>query len=132
MVRADLGLTRVYRTARGAARAGRGRGGPGRPRRAPADPGSGGSATAAGRHRLDPESADLIVAIDGKPVKTYEDLLTEVEAHAPGDDVVVTVIRERQARSTSRSPWAGPPDPGPAESSPKIIRAMDGTRIEHG
>ena len=46
--------------------------------------------------RPDPESADLIVAIDGKPVKTYEDLLTEVEAHSPGDNVVVTVIRKRR------------------------------------
>ena len=44
--------------------------------------------------RLDPESADLIVSIDGKPVKTYEDLLTEVEARAPGDDVVISVIRD--------------------------------------
>jgi S1-C subfamily serine protease len=44
--------------------------------------------------RPDPESADLIVAIDGKPVKTYEDLLTEVEAHSPGDNVVVSVIRK--------------------------------------
>jgi S1-C subfamily serine protease len=48
--------------------------------------------------RLDPESADLIVAIDGKPVRSVEDLLTEVEARAPGDTVTVTVIRGGQKR----------------------------------
>jgi S1-C subfamily serine protease len=45
------------------------------------------------RRRLDPESADLIVAIDGKPVRSVDDLLTEVEAHAPGEAVTVTVVR---------------------------------------
>ncbi len=43
--------------------------------------------------RLDPETADVIVAIDGKPVTSVDDLLTEVEAHAPGDRVTVTVVR---------------------------------------
>ncbi len=94
VTRADLGLTRVYRTADGLLVLGLV---------------EGGAAEAAGlkpiqvkRYRFggfittrpDPESADLIVAIDGKPVKTYEDLLTEVEAHSPGDKVVVTVIRK--------------------------------------
>jgi S1-C subfamily serine protease len=89
VVRADLGLSRVYRTSRGLLVLGVVEGGPAeraglRPiqaKRTPFGP------------RIIPESADLIVAIDGKPVKTYEDLLTEVEAHAPGDDVVVSVIR---------------------------------------
>jgi S1-C subfamily serine protease len=94
VTRADLGLTRVYRTSDGLLVLGLVEGGP---------------AEAAGikpiqvkRYRVggfittrpDPESADLIVAIDGKPVKTYEDVLTEVEAHAPGEKVVVTVIRK--------------------------------------
>jgi S1-C subfamily serine protease len=90
VIRADLGLTRVYRTPDGLLILG---------------VVEGGAAERAGlrpiqvrryryRNVVDPESADLIVAIDGKPVKTYEDLLTEVEAHAPGDDVVVTVIRK--------------------------------------
>ena len=43
--------------------------------------------------RLDPETADVIVAIDGKPVKSVDDLLNEVEAHAPGESVTVTVLR---------------------------------------
>ena len=94
MIRADLGLTRVYRTRRR----------PARPRAWPrgARPTRRGSGRSAGQadplrgvivRRLDPESADLIVAIDGKPVKSVDDLLTEVEAHAPGDVVIVTVLR---------------------------------------
>jgi S1-C subfamily serine protease len=93
VIRADLGLTRVYRTQEGLLVLG---------------VVEGGAAERAGIRpiqfrrvrygsmvtpRLDPESADLIVAIDGKPVKTYEDLLTEVEARAPGDEVVISVIR---------------------------------------
>jgi S1-C subfamily serine protease len=94
VIRADLGLTRVYRTSEGLLVLGLAEGGP---------------AERAGLRpiqvrrvrygnmvvpRIDPASADLIVAIDGKPVKTYEDLLTEVEARAPGDDVVISVIRD--------------------------------------
>jgi S1-C subfamily serine protease len=90
VVRADLGLARVYRTQDGLLAL------------ALVD---GGAAERAGirplqvrRSRfgpvIDPESADLIVAIGGKPVKTYEDLLNEVEARNPGDQVDVTVIRQ--------------------------------------
>jgi S1-C subfamily serine protease len=97
VVRADLGLARVYRTPRGLLVL------------ALVD---GGSAERAGLRAIQsrrtrygpvivPESADLIVAIDGKPIKTYEDLLTEVEAHAPGETVVVKVIRGGQAVDVS-------------------------------
>ena len=94
VVRADLGLSRIYRTNARAARPGRGRRRAGR-----AAPGSGrsrrgGPATA---RCWSPSRADLIVAIDGKPVKTYEDLLNEVEAHAPGDLVQLQVIRGGKA-----------------------------------
>ena len=90
VVRADLGLARVYRTPQGLLVLVLADGGPAeraglrpiRMRRTRYGP------------VIVPESADLIVAIDGKPVKTYEDLLTEVEAHAPGATVVVRVIRE--------------------------------------
>ena len=34
------------------------------------------------RARIDPESADIIEAVDGVPVRTVGELLTEVEAHA--------------------------------------------------
>ena len=84
VVRGDLGLTRVYRTGDGMLILGIAEGGP---------------ADRAGlralrfqnvrvRGRLvvqpDPESADLIVAIDGKPVHTSDELLAEVEVHPPG------------------------------------------------
>src|SRR5262249_22941682 len=94
VIRADLGLTRVYRTPEGLLVLGVVEGGPAE--RAGLRPiqvrrvryGS------MSVHRLNPESAALIVSTDGKPVKTYEDLLTEVEARAPGDDVVISVIRD--------------------------------------
>ena len=60
-----------------------------------------------------PESADLIVSIDGKPVKTYEELLTEVEAHAPGDDVVVGVIRNGKEVDV------------PVDARPVVIRGLE-------
>ncbi|MDB5351231.1 MAG: trypsin-like serine protease with C-terminal domain [Planctomycetota bacterium] len=50
------------------------------------------------RRRPDPDSADRIVAIDGKPVRTVEDLLNEIEAHSPGEVVKVRVVREGKAR----------------------------------
>lgn len=43
---------------------------------------------------VDRSQADLIVAIDGIPVATAEELLTQVESKQPGDKVVLTVIRE--------------------------------------
>ncbi len=94
VVRADLGLTRVYRTPAGLLVLGVVEGGPAER--------AGIRSIQLRRYRYggriiqrpDPESADLIVSIDGKPVKTYEDLLIEVEAHAPGDDVVIAVIRQ--------------------------------------
>ena len=43
--------------------------------------------------RPDPDSADLIVAVDGKPVDNVDELLTRVESHAPGEEVTITVIR---------------------------------------
>ena len=46
------------------------------------------------RRSLDPESADLIVAVDHKRVRTVEELLTEVEKHRPGETVRLTVVRD--------------------------------------
>jgi len=43
--------------------------------------------------RPDPESADLIVEVEGKPVRTVDELLAEVEKHAPGSQVVLTIVR---------------------------------------
>jgi S1-C subfamily serine protease len=46
------------------------------------------------RRSIDPESADLIVAVDHARVRTLEELLTEIEKHQPGEDVRVTVVRD--------------------------------------
>jgi S1-C subfamily serine protease len=98
VIRADLGVTRVFTTSDGLLVLGLADDGP---------------AERAGLHpiqarlfrygaavvrRLDPESADLIVAIDGKRVRNVDELLTEVEAHAPGDVVTVTVIRDGRSQ----------------------------------
>lgn len=45
--------------------------------------------------RIDRSYADLIVAVDGQRVKTADDLLSIIEQKRPGDEVVVTVIREQ-------------------------------------
>jgi S1-C subfamily serine protease len=93
VIRADLGITRVFKTNDGLLVLGLVEGGP---------------AEAAGiqpirtkvvryggvlYRRLDPESADLLVAIDGKEVHSVDELLTEVESHSPGQVVKVSVIR---------------------------------------
>jgi S1-C subfamily serine protease len=45
------------------------------------------------RTAVDPSSADIIVAVDGHPVRTLDDFLSRVEAKKPGEQVVVTIIR---------------------------------------
>ena len=94
VIRADLGVTRVFTTSEGLLVLGLTEGGP---------------AERAGirtiqvklvrygnsrYRRLDPDSADLIVAIDGKRVSNVDELLSEVEAHAPGEVTNVTVVRD--------------------------------------
>jgi S1-C subfamily serine protease len=48
--------------------------------------------------RLDPDTADIIVAIDGKPVRNSDELLNQVESHAPGQTVTLTVVRDGRQR----------------------------------
>ena len=48
------------------------------------------------RRYLDTDSADVIVAIEHKRVKTVEELLTEVEKHQPSATIRVTVVRDGQ------------------------------------
>jgi len=43
---------------------------------------------------IDRSAADLIVAVDGKPIRTADDLLEVVESKKPGEKVVVTVVRD--------------------------------------
>jgi S1-C subfamily serine protease len=98
VVRADLGITKVYSTGKGLLVLGLEEGGP---------------AERAGIHRLrmrveqlepgvfrrsvDLASADMIVAVDHVRVKSVDELLTEVERHRPGETVRVTVIRDGRA-----------------------------------
>ncbi len=44
--------------------------------------------------QIDRDYADLIVAIDGQPVKSADDLLSAIERRQPGEEAVVTVMRE--------------------------------------
>ena len=46
------------------------------------------------RTRIDQSQADLIIGIDGKRVKTVDDLLSLVEQKQPGDRVLVSVMRD--------------------------------------
>jgi S1-C subfamily serine protease len=41
-------------------------------------------------------AADMIVAVDGQPIKTADDFLTAVEAKQPGQQITLTVIRAGQ------------------------------------
>jgi S1-C subfamily serine protease len=96
VIRADLGITRVYATGEGLLVLALIEGGP---------------AEQAGikpaqvkeervgmflRRYVDTDSADLIVAIEHKRVKTVDELLTEVEKHQPGEEIRVTVVRSGQ------------------------------------
>jgi S1-C subfamily serine protease len=45
---------------------------------------------------VDRSAADLIMAVEGKPVPTFDDLLEVVESKKPGDTVEVTVVRDGQ------------------------------------
>ncbi len=45
---------------------------------------------------IDRSAADLIVGVDGKRVKTAEDLLEAIDSKSPGDRVVITVVRDGQ------------------------------------
>jgi S1-C subfamily serine protease len=96
VIRADLGITRVYATSKGLLVLGLVEDGPAE--RAGIRP----IRTKVMRYggmlvrRLDPESADLVVAIDGKHVTNMEEMLTEAESHAPGQVATVTVYRDGQ------------------------------------
>jgi S1-C subfamily serine protease len=93
VIRADLGVTRVFTTNQGLVVIGLVDGGPADQAGIQAIKLKVNRYGNALYRRLDPSSADVIVAIDGTRVQSVEDLLTEVEAHAPGDVVNVTVLR---------------------------------------
>ena len=56
------------------------------------------------RQFLDTDSADMIVAVEHRRVKTVDELLTEVEKHRPGRTIRVTVVRGGQPMDVQRSP----------------------------
>ncbi len=91
--RAEIGISRVYETEKGLLIA----------KLSP-----GGAAEAAGLkgpqvlrqrrgpfiiERMDRSAADLIIALDGNPITSAEDFRDEIEAHKPGETVVLTIIR---------------------------------------
>lgn len=93
VIRPDLGITRVYQTEKGLMIAGLKRGGPAeraglrgprvvRLRRGPLV-----------LQRMDRTAADLVIAVDGQPVPTFDALLEYVENRKPGDRVALTVVR---------------------------------------
>jgi S1-C subfamily serine protease len=43
--------------------------------------------------QVDRFAGDVIVSVDGQPVRSVDDLLTVVESKQPGDEVTVTIIR---------------------------------------
>ncbi len=47
---------------------------------------------------VDRAAADMIVAVDGRPIKTADDFLGAVEAKQPGETVIITVIRNGQPK----------------------------------
>ena len=50
---------------------------------------------------VDRAAADLIVAVDGKPVKTADDFLDAIESKRPGEQVVLTAVRAGKERPVS-------------------------------
>ncbi len=53
------------------------------------------------RRSIDPDAADLIVAIEHVRVRTLEELLTEIEKHQPGRTIRITVVRDGQPMDVS-------------------------------
>jgi S1-C subfamily serine protease len=96
VIRADLGIAKVYGTGDGLLVMAIVEGGPAeragiQPVRVKIERVPGGF-----RRKIDLDSADVIVAVEHKRVRSVEELLTEVEKHRPGEKVRVTVVREGQ------------------------------------
>jgi len=46
--------------------------------------------------RVDQSHADLIIAVDQRKIVTVEDFLAVIDQKKPGDQVTITVIRDRR------------------------------------
>lgn len=51
--------------------------------------------------KQDRDYADLIVAVDGKPVDSGSSLIEAIEIHKPGEQIVLTIIREGQQQQVA-------------------------------
>lgn len=68
--------------------------------------------------RVERNTADLIIEVDGKGIKTADDFLTIIESKNPGDAVILTVIRDgketrvavRLSSSQQAEPMSAPPE----------------------
>jgi S1-C subfamily serine protease len=94
VIRADLGITRVFTTNEGLVVVSVAEGGPAdragvQPIRMRVERLAPGYI----RQTLDPSTADMIVAVEHKRVRTLDELMTEIEKHRPGEQVRITVIR---------------------------------------
>jgi putative serine protease PepD len=47
------------------------------------------------------EAGDVIVAVDGKPVTTADELIIAIRRHVPGDQLSLTYIRDGQRRTVT-------------------------------
>jgi S1-C subfamily serine protease len=98
VVRAEVGIAKVYQTDRGLLIAALTPGGPAE------KAGLQGPRVVRERRKrgqfvyeyqaLDRSAADLIIAVDGKKVSTADGLLTVIESKQPGQEVTLTVIRD--------------------------------------
>nr|PZN48480.1 MAG: serine protease [Chloroflexota bacterium] len=98
VIRADIGIIRVFQTEKGLLIVSLAAGGPAEraglqgfrlvrkeSRRGP---------FVFSETHIDPDSADLIVAVDGQKCRTVDELLTVVEHKRPGEEIIVTVVRQ--------------------------------------
>ncbi len=96
VTRADIGILAVYETEQGLLLAKLD------PRGAAAEAGLRGPRVVRWRGpfgqyvEIDPSMADRIVAVDGKPVRTFGELIEYVESRKPGDTVTVQFYRDGQ------------------------------------
>ncbi len=44
---------------------------------------------------------DLIVAVDGEPVTAMDDVIAAVDSHEPGDEIELTLVRDREERTVT-------------------------------
>jgi S1-C subfamily serine protease len=97
VIRPDIGITRVYQTDNGLVIATMTPGGPAeraglrgfriireRRQRGP---------FLYEQTRIDRSYADMIVAVEGQPIRTADEFLTQIETRQPGDVVTLTVVR---------------------------------------